>query len=61
MGACRHRPALANRHRGTWYSTIHRKYYEIDWVLLRRNQFSTLVRMTLRTDWGESESAYGSN
>lgn len=29
-----HRPALGNRHRGTWYSAIHRKYYEIDWMLV---------------------------
>ncbi|CAK9031066.1 unnamed protein product, partial [Durusdinium trenchii] len=33
-----HRPAIGNRHRGTWYSAIHRRYYEIDWMLLPRAQ-----------------------
>lgn len=28
------RPALGNSHRGTWFSSIHRKYYELDWMLV---------------------------
>ena len=43
-----HRPAIGNRHRGTWYSAIHRRYYEIDWMLLPRAQLQRLVSMTLR-------------
>eukprot|EP00435_Cladocopium_sp_Y103_P023322 s794_g5.t1 len=53
-----HRPALGNRHRGTWYSAIHRKYYEIDWMLLRRNQLSRLVSLTLRHTTGDLQTQH---
>ena len=47
------RPALGNSHRGTWFSSIHRKYYELDWMLVPRSQLARLVSMTLRHTTGD--------
>ena len=43
-----HRPALGNRHRCTWHSAVHKKWYELDWMLLAMRHLPRLVSMTLR-------------
>lgn len=42
------RPAIGHRHRCTWFSAIHREYYEIDWMLLARRHLRRLVSFTMR-------------
>lgn len=42
------RPAIGNRHRCTWFSSIHRKHYEIDWMILARRHLRRLVSFTMR-------------
>ena len=42
------RAPLGNRHRCTWFSSIHRQYYEIDWMLLQRRHLNRLVSFTMR-------------
>lgn len=42
------RPTIGSRHRCTWFSAIHRKYYEIDWMLLARRHLRRLVSFTMR-------------
>eukprot|EP00435_Cladocopium_sp_Y103_P026824 s2439_g6.t1 len=37
-----------NRHRCTWYSSIHRQHYELDWMLIARRHLSRVVSMTVR-------------
>lgn len=32
-----------NRNRCAWYSSIHRQFYEIDWILLQRRRLARLV------------------
>ncbi|CAE8687861.1 unnamed protein product [Polarella glacialis] len=44
------RAALGVRHRTTWYSSIHKKSYEIDWMMLRRRHLNGLISMTVRHD-----------
>ena len=38
-----HRPALGNRHRCTWHSAVHKKWYELDWMLLAKRHLPRLV------------------
>lgn len=42
------KPAIGNRHRCTWFSSIHRKYYELDWMLLGRRHLRRLIGFTMR-------------
>ena len=42
------RPAIGNRHRCTWYSAIHKQWYELDWMLVPRRHLSRVASMTLR-------------
>ena len=42
------RPATGNRHRCTWYSAVHKQWYDLDWILVPKRHLLRVASMTLR-------------
>ena len=42
------RPAIGNRYRCIWFSSIHRKYFRVAWMFFARRHLRRLVSFTIR-------------